>query len=90
MLFRKHVSRRAADKGRAVLEGVGLDAPTIQTCFEDNLHKIEEVVQNGLTKWSEGQGLPPTWQVLCESMEYAEIGQQHIQGLKTALGHRTQ
>ena len=29
MLFRKHVSRRAADKGRAVLEGVGLDASTI-------------------------------------------------------------
>ena len=60
MLFRKHVSRRAADKGMAVLEGVGLDATTIQTCFEDNPHKIEEVVQNGLTKWSEGQGLHPT------------------------------
>ena len=90
MLFRKHVSRRAADKGRAVLEGVGLDATTIQTCFEDNPRNIEEVVQNGLTKWSKGQGLPPTWQVLCESMEYAEIGQQHIQGLKTALSHHTQ
>ena len=90
MLFRKLVSRRAAYKGRAVLEGVGLDAPTIQTCFEDNPRKIEEAVRNGLTNWSKGQGLPPTWQVLCESMEYAEIGQQHIQSLETALGQHTQ
>ena len=29
VLFRKHVTRRIAGNGRAVLEGVGLDAPTI-------------------------------------------------------------
>ena len=86
MLFRKHVSRRAADKGRAVLEGVGLDAPTIQTCFEDHPQKVESTVQTGLTKWSEGQGLqPPTWQVLLGAMQYAEIAQQDIQDLKMAL-----
>ena len=86
MLFRKHVSRRAADKGRAVLEGVGLETSTIQTCFEDHVRNVEEAVHTGLTKWSGGQGLqPPTWKVLLEAMSYAEIAQQHIEDLKTDL-----
>ena len=86
MLFRKHVSRRAADQGRAVLEGVGLDARTIQTCFMDHPQSVEGAVHAGLIKWSGGQGLPPTWEVLLQAMEYAEIGQQHIQELKKDLG----
>ena len=88
MLFRKYVSRRAADKGRAVLEGVGLETSTIQTCFEDHVRNVEETVQTGLTKWSGGQGLqPPTWKVLLEAMSYAEIAQLHIEDLKTDLSH---
>ena len=87
MLFRKHVSRRAAGKGRAVLEGVGLDAPTIQTCYENNARDVEEAVHTGLIKWSDGQGLqPPTWKVLLQAMSYSEIAQQHIRDLKTELG----
>ena len=87
MLFRKHVSRTAADKGRAVLEGVGLNVPTIQTCFVNNPLNIEETVHTGLTKWSGGQGLqPPTWKVLLQAMWDAEIAQQHIRDLKTELG----
>ena len=87
MLFRKHVSRRAAEKGRAVLEGVGLDASTIRTSFEDNPRNIEETVHTGLTKWSEGQGLqPPTWKLLLQAMSYSEIAQQHIRDLETELG----
>ena len=87
MLLRKHVSRRAADKGRAVLEGVGLDASTIRTCFEDHVKSVEEAVHTGLTKWSEGQGLqPPTWKVLLQAMWDAEIPQQHIRDLETELG----
>ena len=86
MLFRKHVSRRAADKGRAVLEGVGLDASTIRTCFEDNARNVEEAVHTGLTKWSEGQGLqPPTWKVLLQAMSDAEMAQQDIRDLETVL-----
>ena len=87
MLFRKHVSRTAADKGRAVLEGVGLNAPTIRTCFVNNPQNIEETVQTGLTNWSEGQGLqPPTWKVLLKAMSYSKIAQQHIRDLETELG----
>ena len=86
MLFRKHVSRKAADKGRAVLEGVGLDAPTIQTCYMDHPQKVEEAIHTGLTKWSGGQGLPATWEVLLAAMEYAEIAEKDIQDLKMALG----
>ena len=81
------MSRRAAGKGKAVLEGVGLDAPTIDMCFEDHSKTVEEAIQTGLKKWSGGQSRkPPTWQVLLGAMIYAEISQQDIQGLKTALG----
>ena len=84
--FRIHVSRTAAGKGKAVLEGVGLYTTTIGPCFEDN-QDVESAVQAGLTKWIEGTGLqPPTWQVLLDAMEYAQIGQQHIQDLKADLG----
>ena len=87
MLFRVHVSRRAAGKGRAVLEGVGLDAPTIDTCFEDHSKTVEEAIQTGLIKWSDGQSCkPPTWEVLLGAIAYAEIAQQDIARLKTALG----
>ena len=84
--FRIHVSRTATGKGRAVLEGVGLHTATIGPCFEDN-PDVESAVQAGLTKWIEGTGLqPPTWGVLLDAMEYALIGQQHIQHLKADLG----
>ena len=87
MLFRKNVSRRAAGKGRAVLEGVGLDSAAIRACFEDHPLEAEEAVQSGLTKWIEGKGLqPPIWQVLFDAMTYAGIAQQHIRDLKTDLG----
>ena len=82
-LFRTCVSRKAAIKGRPVLEGVGLSAETIEACFSSHPLNEEEAVQAGLTKWSGGQGLqPPTWEVLIEAMEYAQIAQRHIKGLK--------
>lgn len=84
-LFRTFVSRRAAGNGRAVLEGVGLDSDTIETCFQDNPLNIEEAVQTGLIKWAKGLGLPSTWRVLIEAMEYAEVAEQHIDGLKKQL-----
>ena len=87
VLFRVHVSRTAAAKGRAILEGVGLDTATIDTCFEDHPQHVVEVVQAGLKTWCGGQGnQPPTWDVLLRAMEYAEVPQQHIQDLKTDLG----
>ena len=86
ILFRTYVSRKARGKGRTVLEGVGLYTTTIESCFSANPNN-EEVVQDGLTRWCGGQGTqPPTWGVLLEAMEYAEIAQQHIQGLKESLG----
>lgn len=89
MHFRMYVSRNAAGKGKPVLEGVGLDAPTIAMCFNDNPLKEEAAVQAGLTKWVEGKGIqPPTWEVLLTAMEYAEIGKQPIDGLKAGLGCR--
>ena len=89
MLFRKHVSRKAAgNKARPVLEGVGLDVPTIDACFSTNPKSDEAAVQDGLTKWAGGKGTqPPTWTVLIEAMDYAEIAQQDITALKKALGH---
>ena len=87
MLFRKHVSKRAAGKGRAILEGVWLDTATIEACFTNNPRDVEAAVQAGLNKWVEGKGCqPPTWGVLLEAMEYAEIESKHIQDLKASLG----
>ena len=85
-LLRKYVSRNSAGKGRAVLEGVELDSDTIQACFQSNPLNDEEAVQAGLIKWKDGQGLPPTWEVLIEAMDYAKVAQQHIVGLKKKLG----
>ena len=59
-LLRKYVSKNAAGKGRAVLEGVELDSDTIQACFQSNPLNDEEAVQAGLITWKDGQGpLPP-------------------------------
>ena len=86
ILFRKYVSRKAAGKGRAVLEGVGLDSETIATCF--NSVNEEEAVQAGLVKWCGDQGNKlPTWRVLFAAMEYAQIAQQHVDELKKKTGH---
>ena len=86
ILFRKYVSRNAATKGRAVLEGVGLLTETIDACFSSHPLDEEGAVQAGLTRWSGGQGhQPPTWQVL-EAMTFAQIAQEHVQGLKKTLG----
>ena len=86
ILFRKYVSRKAATKGRAVLEGVGLPTETIDACFSSHPLDEEGAVQAGLTRWSGGQGRqPPTWEVLISAMEYAKIAQQHIEGLKKEL-----
>ena len=86
-LFREYVSRKAATKGRAVLEGVGLVTETIDTCFSSHLLDEEGAVRAGLTRWSGGRGRqPPTWQVLLEAMTFAQIAQEHVQGLKKTLG----
>lgn len=88
-LFRKHVSRKAADKGKAVLEGVGLDNTAITTHFSNNPRNVEEAVQSGLIAWAGGHSCKePTWEVLLGAMEHAQIEQQHIQGFKTDLGLR--
>ena len=73
-LFRTRVSRNAANKGRAVLEGVELSAQTIEACFNSHPLNEEEAVQAGLTQWSGGQGRqPPTWEVLIEAMEMQRL-----------------
>ena len=78
------MSRKAPGKGRAVLEGVGLDAETIQACFNRHPLNEEEAIQDGLTRWSGGNKLP-TWRVLFAAMEHAQIAQQYIHNLKKEL-----
>ena len=80
------MSRKAAGKASAILEGVGLNAPTIKACFTAHPTNHEEIVQDGLTRWSGGEGTQPsTWNVLIDAMEYAKIDQQHIEDLQTSL-----
>ena len=88
MLFRKHVSRKAAGKGRALLEALLCDAAKVEKCFEDNSLNEERAVQTGLVKWMGGRvdGQPPTWKVLLEAMDFAEFDKQHVQSLSKDLG----
>ena len=87
ILFRDYVSRKAAGKVKAVLEGLRLDSSTIRACITSNPNDDEGAAQAGLTRWKEGQGQqPPSWAVLIEAMEYARIAQQQVQGLKKKLG----
>ena len=85
-LFREYVSRNAAGKVRAVLEGDGLDSAAITACITSHPKDDEGAVQDGLTRWKEGQGQqPPSWAVLIEAMEYAKITKQQIQSVKERL-----
>ena len=80
------MSRKAAGKVNAVLEGVGLEPETIRECINSHSHNDEEAVQDGLIRWKEGQGTqPPTWAVLVEAMEFSRIDQDSIRGLKVEL-----
>ena len=79
------MSRNAAGKGRAVLEGVGLTTEAIGMCFGMAPYTEEEAVQSGLIKWRDGGEIVPTWALLIEAMEYAEIGKHRICALKQAL-----
>ena len=87
MLLREHVSRNAAGKGRAVLEGLLCGSAPIEACFKANPLDEEGAVQAGIVKWIDGTGRqPPTWETLLKAMNYARIAQQHIQSLKVDLG----
>ena len=86
ILFRMHVSRKVADDWEALLDGVGLEMPTIKTCSENHSGEVESTVQAGLTKWCDGQSQqPPTWQVLLEAMDHAGIDPKNIDQLKKDL-----
>ena len=87
ILFRKFVSRKAAGKGKAVLEAVGLNSETIAACYNSHPLNEEEAVQAGLIMWCDDQGnKPPTWQVLFAAMEYAQIAKRHVRDLKKESG----
>ena len=79
------MSRKAAGKGRSVLEGLKLDSATIDTLIVNNPDDMESAVQAGLIKWSGGQGRPPTWHVLYEAMTEARMEAKGINSLKQAL-----
>ena len=68
-----------------MLEKVGFTPETIEECYSIRPFKEEEAVQVGLIKWSEGYHGNPTWKVLLEAMEYAQIAQQHCHRLREEL-----
>ena len=80
------MSRNAAGRGRALLEGLGLFVGRIDMCFGGHPNDEEAAVQQGLTYWIDGEGIQATWAALLEAMKYAGLAQQHIQSLKADLG----
>ena len=86
MLFRRFVSRNAAGRGQAVLEGVGLSSEAIRMCYSNSPHNEEEAVQYGLNRWKDGEGITPAiWKVLFEAIDYAGIAVQHITSMEEEL-----
>ena len=84
-LFRKHVSRKGAGKGRAILECLGLTTPQITLCYQNNPRNEEEAIQDGLNKWCETHSGNCTWQVLLNAMEFAGIAQHDCRKLVEEL-----
>ena len=85
MMLRKFVSRVAAGKGRAILEGLGLPARVREMCFVNNPSNVEDAIQCGLLQWKNGQGYSPTWEVLQRAMAYAEVAVQDIKKLNEEI-----
>ena len=85
MMLRTFVSRVAAGKGRAVLEGLGLPEGMREMCFVNNPSNVEEAIQCGLLQWKNGHGCSPTWDMLLRAMAYAEIPLQDVKELKAAI-----
>lgn len=85
MYFRTYVSRNAATKGQAVLDGVGLQHETKVMWYSKHPLNEEEAVQSGLIEWRDTMGDSATWVVLLDSMAFAKIGVQHIEKLKEVL-----
>ena len=85
IILRTYVSRRAAGKGRALLEKLGLAPEKIALCYNKHHQDEEEVVQEGLYAWKDDVTSDPTWKVLVEAMVYAGIGAQHVEELKEEL-----
>ena len=83
VLLRKYVSRLSAGKGRAVLEAVGFNEPSINKFYADNPRSEEEAVQAGLRKWADGRNA--TWEVLIGAMKQGGIAVQDIDKLKEEL-----
>lgn len=68
------------------LEGVAHDSATIEDYFCSNPQDEEEAIQACLIKWKNGRGFhPPTWEVLLDAMQYAEIAQHHMNNLNAQL-----
>ncbi len=82
-LLRKHVSRNAPGKGRALLEALGLTAPQIEAYYGNHPLNEVEAVQAGLQGWVGERD--PTWEDLLEAMKEAGIAVQHCDELKKAL-----
>ena len=85
MMLRTFVSKMAAGKGRALLEGLGLTAEMRDTCYINNPSNVEEAIQSGLLEWRKGSGSSPTWEVLLKAMDHAGIAVQHIAKLKEEI-----
>ena len=90
ILLRKHVSRRAAGKGKSILEWLGLTSQEIKLCYQNNPLNEEEAIQDGLEKWRETHGDHCTWQAVIEAMKFAGIAQQHCSELVEELHQRMQ
>ena len=86
MLFRKYVSNHATGKGTLLLAALGLEKASIDAVYGPVDNKEIDAVHKGLLKWSDGHASnKPTWQVLLDAMDDAEIAEKPCKELKEKL-----
>ena len=86
MLLRKYVSNHATGKGALLLAALGLEQASIDAVYGQMEKKESTAVHAGLNKWSDGYASKrPTWQVLLDAMEDAEIAEKPREELKKKL-----
>ena len=80
------MSKHATGKGELLLAALGLDRASIDAAY-GSVEKTEiSAVHDGLIRWSEGNARKrPTWQVLLNAMDDAEIAEKPCKELKEKL-----
>lgn len=88
--FQNLCEQQCSRQSKWVLEGIGLDTPTMDACFSAHPLSDEEIVHTSragqMERWPDLlPKQPPTWEVLITAMKNAKIDPMHSEELEESL-----